>query len=344
MEKIQPSNSRRQGQNERGGWPLTRVIAALVLIPSIPMLLGSIAALALFYMAPTRFGNVIARLPGESLIRSMLVFAPATLLAVVVLAVLYAVDQTGSAELSATGPARLAQERVVEAGRYSPAAVRQTALGLALFPIGAAFLVSLAVWSLSFVSPGRFERLLEPLPGERYLRALVPLAPWILFALVLVLGAALAVQSERKRSTHRGSWAQDMLGGVERWARWAVTGMLFFALPALGISLMGLAAMRLRPERVAVWFERLSFDTLVRFGLLFTPPVLFAVVMLGLVFLAQWKPGVRAENSGSEEASEARGRSSLRSVLATGVMVVGFSFSAAFGLGLLAAVAYLLIR
>ena len=50
------------------------------------MLLASVAALALFYLAPTRFGNLIDRLPGETFIRTALVFAPATLFAIVVLA------------------------------------------------------------------------------------------------------------------------------------------------------------------------------------------------------------------------------------------------------------------
>ena len=71
----------------------TRLVATLVLIPTVPMLLASIAALALFYIAPVRFGNLINRLPGETFIRTALFFAPATLFAVVVLAALYALEK-----------------------------------------------------------------------------------------------------------------------------------------------------------------------------------------------------------------------------------------------------------
>ncbi|MEJ2571866.1 MAG: hypothetical protein P8Y98_15135 [Anaerolineales bacterium] len=65
------------GANDAGRTP--RLVATLVLVPSVPMLIVSIAALALFYLAPTRFGNLIDRLPGETFIRTALVFAPATL-------------------------------------------------------------------------------------------------------------------------------------------------------------------------------------------------------------------------------------------------------------------------
>ncbi len=75
------------------GGQRSRVVATLVLVPAVPMLLLSIASLGLFYLAPVRFGQLISRLPGESLIRTALVFAPATLFAIVVLATLYAVEK-----------------------------------------------------------------------------------------------------------------------------------------------------------------------------------------------------------------------------------------------------------
>ena len=76
-----------------GEWPYSRVLAALVLFPTVPMLMLSVSALALFYLAPSRFGALLSRLPGESIIRSALVFAPATLFAIVILALLYVLEK-----------------------------------------------------------------------------------------------------------------------------------------------------------------------------------------------------------------------------------------------------------
>ncbi|HKY84900.1 MAG TPA: hypothetical protein VJ160_08760, partial [Anaerolineales bacterium] len=73
-------------------WSPSRVLAMVVLLPSALLLLISVVALAAFYTQPTRFNALLARLPGDDLIRTALIFAPATLVAVVVMAVLYAND------------------------------------------------------------------------------------------------------------------------------------------------------------------------------------------------------------------------------------------------------------
>jgi cation transport ATPase len=319
------------------------VLAALVLVPSVPMLLASAAALLLFYMAPVRFGNLISRLPGESVIRTILVFAPATLLAVVVLALLYAVDQGGSTAVPIKMKEQSLSKPTGEGGFYSPAAVRQTALTLSVIPLIAALLFSLAVWSLSFVSPGRFDRFLEPFPGERYLRALVPIAPWILFALVLALLALITVQRERSRSKRSRRWMQDLLSGAGVWVRWAVSAILMFALPALGISILALGATWLRPERISVWIEKLPFDSLVRLGLLFAPPMLFAVVVLAFLYLEASKKNMSTESQKDLTAGPKEARP-LRSVIATGVLMIGLTLTVSLGVGLLGTVAYLILR
>ena len=89
MEETRPQQYGRMKQ----GWTSSKFVATAVLVPAVPMLLLSIASLGLFYLAPVRFGEIISRLPGKSLIRTALVFAPATLFAIVVLALLYAVEQ-----------------------------------------------------------------------------------------------------------------------------------------------------------------------------------------------------------------------------------------------------------
>lgn len=340
MEQTQPSPGQQTELGPESNWPLSRVLAALVLVPSIPMLLGSAAALLFFYIAPVPFGNLISRLPGESLIRTILVFAPATLLAIVVLALLYAVDQgDGEASVQAAPAPEAGQASAV--GSYSARAVRQTALSLSVIPLGIALLFSLALWSLSFVSPGRFDRFIEPLPGERYLRMMVPVAPWVLFALVLVLLALITVQRERSRSEQPRRWMQDLLSGTGAWTRWVVTAILAFALPALGFSTLALAATWLRPERVSIWIEKLPYDALVRIGLLFAPPMLFAVVVLAALYLQTSREKV---DSGQQETLTAEAARPLRSALAAGVLVVGLTFTVSLGVGLLGMLAYLLLR
>ncbi len=344
MDHTQPSASRNPERHTDTDWPLSRVLAALVLVPSVPMLLASAAALLLFYMAPVRFGNLISRLPGESLIRTILVFAPATLLAVVVLAILYAVDQGEAQDVAVKARVQRSTDRPGRMAGYAPAAVRQTALTLSVIPLGVALLFSLAVWSLSFVSPGRFDRFIEPFPGERYLRALVPIAPWILFALVLGVIAVITVQRERNRSRGSRRWMQDLLRGASEWTRWVVSAMLAFAIPALGASALALALAWLRPARVSLWIERLPFDSLVRIGLLFAPPMLFTVVVLAGLYLQAGRVQVPLEMRDDEKVSQRKEARPLRSFLATGVLVVGLTFTISLGVGLLGTVAYLILR
>ena len=325
MEPTQPS--RRSGEVSQGAaaWPASRIIAALVLVPAVPMLLGSVAALGLFYLAPVRFGALLARLPGESLIRSMLVFAPATLLAVVVMAFLYAVEEP-EAPLDSLRRAA----RTFQGGQMARAPFWQA---LALVLLGAAavaFLISLAAWALSFLAPGRFAELLAPLPGDRYLRALVPVAPWLILAVLVVLTRVWARFGWRPPAEGEGEAAS-----AGKWFRMAVGGVLLLSLPALGLSLIALAGYALRPARFEAWVARLPLETLLRAGLLFAPLMLFALVVLAGIYLLGSREGER----GLARRSEGAARQASLATLGAGLI-----FSASLGLALMGAIAYLLVR
>ncbi|MGD8632413.1 MAG: hypothetical protein PVF85_02515, partial [Anaerolineales bacterium] len=122
---------------------------------------------------------------------------------------------------------------------------------------------------------------------------------------------------------------------------WVVTAILTFALPALGFSTLALAAAWLRPERVSIWIEKLPYDAVVRIGLLFAPPMLFAVVVLASLYIQASRGEAETER---DEVADQKAAFPLRSALATGVLVVGLTFTVSLGVGLLGTVLYLLIR
>jgi hypothetical protein len=306
MDQTQPNQPQ---QEHTGGWNATRLIATLVLFPTIPMLLMSVAALALFYLAPVRFGDLIARLPGETFIRTALVFAPATLFAIVTLAVLYAVEKPKEGEV-------VAKPEMAAPRRWS---ARWTARAV-LLPALPALVVSTGLWALSFVAPGRFDRLLEPLPGDSYLRPLIPFGPPLLVVIVVVaLFFAVLYDPQRVRSAR-----------APRVASLGVGFVLVTAVPTLLISLAGLIVYRFAPDQFADWFERLSDGTFIRLILMFAPAMLFALVVIAVLYL--WGERVRS-------AIETR-----RSSIALSVMGVGLFLTSVFGMALLGVIVFLLLR
>lgn len=306
MDQTHPNQPQRENQS---GWNATRLIATLVLFPTIPMLLMSVAALALFYLAPVRFGDLIAQLPGETFIRTALVFAPATLFAIVVLAVLYAVEKPKEVEEAAA-------PRTAVARRWSP---RWTARAV-LIPALPALVVSTGLWALSFVAPGRFDRLLEPLPGDSYLRPLIPFAPPVLVVVVVVaIFFALLYDPERARGVR-----------APRVASMGVWFVLFTAVPTLLVSLAALVVYRYSPDRFADWFERLSDGTFIRLVLVFAPAILFSLVVIAILYL--WGDRIRS-------AIQSR-----RSTIAVSVMGVGLFLTSVFGMALLGVIVFLLLR
>jgi hypothetical protein len=340
MDPNVPANSNQRMVGHGQSWPYTRVVAALVLFPAVPMLLLSIATLALFYLAPGRFGSLIARLPGESFIRTALVFAPATLFAIVVLAVLYAVEKPG-AEIE-TQPVKIRpRERSLPVARMAGMLMLIVAIP--------AFMFSLSVWALSFVSPSRFDRLIKPFPGETYLRAATPLLPGVFFALALIT-VLLLFSLERGKEDVEGDKVEDTEARLAHGAQeprrlidHAVSVVLFAAIPALLGSLGALVLYQVQPERFARVISRLPLESLVRAGLLFVPPTSFIVVVLAAIFLLRPR-FIATTHSQDVVDGGGVGKSPLRSTLAIWVLSAGLSLSAALGLGLLAVITYLLLR
>src|SRR4030067_1719518 len=83
------------------GGPTARGLPGLVLVPAVPLLLASVLALAAFYAAPQRFGAWLSKLPGDTYLRTAMIFAPASLVAGVVLATVYLRDSADQEEPSA---------------------------------------------------------------------------------------------------------------------------------------------------------------------------------------------------------------------------------------------------
>ena len=344
------SPERTRASRPRSG-STTRWVAGLLLVPSVPLLLLSVAALGLFYVAPERFGELLERLPGDQYLRSALAFAPAVLLAFVVLAILYALERPapaeGEGEEAASAPAvvgapagpadaavgtpsvpAVAAARapagaaaIPRSPRASPAfRVSALALLLATPP----FLASAVAALLAFIAPGRFWQALSDLPGQRFLRAGVPLAPVALLGFLAVAGFMAA-------RTASPGWA-----GGRRWLTQAAarlptaTSLGLAALLWLG-SLGGLLLFQLRPELLEQLIERLTARTLFRIQLAFAPVILFAVVLLSGLSLI----GRRAGRLGSSQDA--------RSSAAVAVLSVGLLLTALLTLGLLAAVAVIII-
>ncbi len=286
---TRPNPVRAPGGNRAAA--TTRLVAILVLVPTVPALLLSTAALAAFYFAPTRFGALLARLPGDEFIRTLLAFAPATLFAVVVLATLYALERpeaitTARREARAPGPAPQPGRRATSV-RWGA----RLALVLLLPP----FLGSLAARLIAFLAPDRTGRLLERLPGTSYLRQALEISPYLLLG-ALAVAALLALHWDA--------------GTIRRLSRWAAGLSLLAAIPMLGLSVIALALRQFSPGRFSALIGHLPTDTMVRLGLVFAPLVLLALVLLAGLYLWQ----------GSQPAAEGRGapREGQRGVPAEG--------------------------
>ena len=303
---------------------LTRIIAIAVLVPTVPLLFASVGALALFYLSPERFGRFLERLPGDDLIRSALVFAPATLFAVVVLAVLYALERPSAA------PAAVIRRR--PGASWADWGVL---LGLPLL------LLSAGVWVARFIAPGRFASLLDPLPATAYLQRAVTYAPPLLFLGVLI--ASILALAGRARFG-AGEGASEAPGGVH-WervssgaGRMAAGIILVPALPLLLFSVAGLGLYLASPDVLEGIVEKLSQPTVIRLALIFTPAVSLALVLMAGLYLFTSSARVAA-------AVQPPNRSdSIRQVVASLILLSGIGATALIGLGMLGAIAWLLLR
>lgn len=302
-----------------------RVLAILVLVPTVPMLFASVGALALFYIAPTRFGGLIARLPGESFIRAALFFAPATLFAVVVLAALYAFERP-------TDVAALPRPEAPIGASWRPLVGLAARWGLV--PSALALVGSVAAWGLSFAAPGRFAGFIDPLPGTRYLARLVDLAPlfFLLLFLALTIPAAGKLPGESP---------------VQRRSRLLRLGMILtltFTVPALIGALSMLALSIVDRALFTRVLERLPVETIVRVGLIFTPAVLLAAVLLALLVLRRDLLEPAPVAGEGEPAAQAAAVVKMRGQIGTWVLVSGLILTSAVVLALLAVAAYLAVR
>lgn len=313
---------------------LTRIVATLVLIPTVPLFLGAAAALALFYVAPGRFGALLARLPGDDLVRTVLIFAPATLFAVVVLAVLYALDRPAEA---AAG--ELAPDQPADAVRRIDA-VRVATWGL-LAPGLPMLVLSLGLWLISFVAPTRFAKLLEPLPGDRYLQLALRGAPVALLAVVVPAAFFLLFGGGRRRPL-------DGAGrDLSRPVRWGVGLTLVATLPLLGLSLAALGVFLFSPERFDTLTVYLTQESFLRLALIITPAVLLSVVLLSVLFLYfQGRQVTAPEPTSSEDEVEAAVErlQQVRQHAALWVLTGGLAGSAVVALGLVGVALYLVLR
>lgn len=303
---------------------LTRLIATLVLIPTVPMLLAAVAALAFFYLSPERFGALLARLPGDDIIRSVLIFAPATLFAVVVLAVLYAVDRPPQAETAEAEGAAVGLDSVRLASRWL------LAPGLPLL------VLSVGLWLFSFIAPGRFASLIEPLPGDAYLRLALRAAPVALLA--VVVPAALYLLLSGRRGARRADRGLDPAGPV----RWGVLLTLLATLPLLLFSLLALGTFLFSPDRFQGIIDQFTQESFLRLALVFVPAVLLSLVLLAVLFLFYSKPS----QPQSETTPDGAGRMSIfnREGIAIWVLTGGLAGSAVVALGLLGVTLYLVVR
>lgn len=331
--------------DQRGSPVYMRVVAALVLLPTIPMLFVSIATLALFYIAPTRFGALLARLPGESFIKSALVFAPATLFAIVVLAVLYVLDRprpTAKAAVSQRISVDQPQQNV-PFGRILGIVTLLVAVPMMLF--------SAALWLLSFVSPTRFASLIEPLPGDAYLQKALPYAPFVLFLVVIVaVFFVFASRTQTRRipledETGAEGWFAQWSANAGRFANMTVGLVLITSLPALLAAVGAFGLYHYAPGKFERVLERLPFDEIVRLGLSFAPVTLLVIVILAMMYLA----GPRLNLSTAPVQTQTRtpntpATTGMRSTLALGVLLGGLSLSVVIVVGIMGTLAYILVR
>jgi hypothetical protein len=206
-----------------------------------------------------------------------------------------------------------------------------------LGPIAVISIISLGLAALSFVSADRFNRLLAPLPGDSYWKPLIPVSPWLLFPLTLLLAYFALSPIEKDAKPLAFSRRKSLLDS-------AVVALLFFSVPSLLVSSVALIAFRLQPERVNAILERLPFDSLVRLLLLMAPPIFFSVVMLAILFLLAARTPRDPKVDGTVLDRPVGNQRELRSTLALGVLIAGLSLSAFLGIGSLGALFYILFR
>jgi len=193
-----------------------------------------------------------------------MIFAPASLVAVVVLATLYLRDSADQEEPSARlsgGLGRLARLSLVVTGPL-----------LALIGAFAA---------ARYLDAERVEQWLEALPGTRYVIQALDLAP---LALLLAVGVAILI-GYAPGGRPAAPWMPQRRWPRARVGRVAAGVVLTLATPALLLSLLGLVLQVVAPDRFARFLEPLPGDTYLRLLLMLAPTGLLAVLLLALLYL-----------------------------------------------------------
>lgn len=305
-----------------------RLVAIFTLIPTVPMLLISVAALALFYAAPARFSLWLARLPGETYLRSALIFAPVTLFAIVVLALLYALEREQPA-------APAAPDQPDRDGATSREVLRQAARWL-LIPAVLALAGVVALRVLGLIAPAALEGLLVRVPLTDSVGRALELAPWLLLGLVIALaftGLDLVGGSTEARPTREPSGRPRVHSPPL--ARAVVVLLLLGGSPALVFSMVLLVFYDLRGQVLVELFGRLPQGALLRLSLLFAPASLFVVVALATLYLSESALVRSASEDSWEPAGGLATLLALRRLalwgLAAGILLGGTTLLAALG-------------
>jgi hypothetical protein len=199
-----------------------RRVARLVFIFAVPALLFSTAVWALDFVAPSRFNRLVGSLQNQPLLRPLVNLVPPVLLIIVLV----------TAFLTFSSPQA---RRKGEMLRIAVSAVLVAAVP--------ALLASLAALLLSYFSPARFERMMDRLPFEEFVRVVLAFAPVVLLGVVLLASLFLRsrqpgdIQSEEQ--TRPGRRLEDIsLGSRSTIALWTLIG----GLTVTAVFVLGLLA------------------------------------------------------------------------------------------------------
>jgi hypothetical protein len=313
------------------------------------MLLVSGSALLVFFAMPDRFNNFLARLPGEAAIRTVLIFAPAALLAIIVLALLYAIEPPTPEKLQPEplADAELSVADVTETEIEWLTQERRLSLSTWLLSVTIpALLLIISIRSAAFLSPERFESFIGRVPGGSVFDFFI--GAGFLLILAGALGGLILFSRPTMESDHEGGRfgvrLRDWLGNVGP-ERLAVGTVLLFIIPMLIISLVALTGFLARPSRVLDLLTQLPKEVILRLGLLFLPSSLFIVVVLAVLFLPR-----RLLSDGSRERMFKQSGSLIdrisQSVITYGSWILygGLAVALAVILGLVVGVVVLLLR